>query len=305
MFFVSCAVLEHPAHENSKEMLIPFSKEDYPDTNHAFYVISNAVGTNLNAIKSQVTADAQFKLAQRSMSIIESHLELTLTNSDELSQSKSRLNSVSKSSIFANEIILVDAKSFLKGNGKYDYWAVFSISLDDVIEVTNTSVNLNLKKDFYKSSIDENFQLTIDVGQNRFLDNSNSLSVGFSNIENLVIEESKKYLGVPYVWGGKSPDVGFDCSGYVQWVLKESLDLYLPRTSPEQYSFFKNKQPKSLDEIKPADILFFNTNGTGVSHVGIAIEKDKFIHAPNSKSVIKIDDLKGYWRNSFLAGYNL
>ena len=303
MVFVSCAVLEHPAHENSKEILLPFSKKDYPDTNHSFYVISNAVGTNLNAIKSQATADAQFKLAQRAMSIIESHLELTLTNSDELSQSKSRLNSVSKSNIFANKIVLVDDKFLLKDSGKYDYWAVFSISLDDVLKVINSSVNLDLERDFYKSSIDKNFQLTVNKSKISLLDNSKTSSIAVSNIENKIIKESKKYLGVPYVWGGENPEEGFDCSGYVQWVLKESIDFYLPRTSKQQHSFFKNQKSKTITQIDSGDILFFKTIGQNVSHVAIAINKNTFIHAPNFDSSIRIDDLKGYWKDKFFEGF--
>ena len=104
-------------------------------------------------------------------------------------------------------------------------------------------------------------------------------------------------MGVPYVWGGENPEEGFDCSGYVQWVLKESIDFYLPRTSKQQHSFFKNQKSKTITQIDSGDILFFKTIGQNVSHVAIAINKNTFIHAPNVDSSIRIDDLKGYWKD--------
>ena len=299
----SCSVQQKHVEQTSKEVQLPFNKKNYPDTNESFYVISNAIGTNLNTVKSLALADAQFNLSQRAISIIESHLNSELSNANELSKSKTRLNSVSKSNVFANQIALIDSKSFIKDNGKYEYWAVFSVDLDEVTKIINKKANLNLQKDFYKSAIDKDFQLSVKEKKNSREDEVSKSTLNESDLADKIITESKKYIGVPYVWGGENPETGFDCSGYVQWVLNESLGLYIPRTSKQQYNFFKSKIAKSLKTIKSGDILFFKTISSPVSHVGIAINNKSFIHAPNSDSKIRIDELEGYWTNRFVAGY--
>lgn len=305
-FVLSCSIqkINKPSSE-ARELKLPFEKKDYPDSNKTISVISNAIGTNLNSLKSQALADAQFNIAQRSISLVQSHLKLQLSNSEELSENNSKLNSISKSNVFVNKIILKDSKFFIKENGKYEYWAVFSINLDDVIKILNIKANLNLDKDFYKSAIDKDFQLNLSKKEKKINKNTLENILKEKGLENKIVAESKKYLGVPYVWGGDNPEMGFDCSGYVQWVLNESLGLYIPRTSKQQYNYFKSKISKKLKTIKSGDILFFKTNGSEVSHVAIAIDKYKFIHAPNSRSVIKIDSLKGYWEDKFLEGFNL
>jgi len=203
--------------------------------------------------------------------------------------------------------VLVENKSFIKDNCKYDYWAVFSVSLEDVIKIINKKADLNLDKDFYKSAIDKDFKLSVEKDKSKGLikDSTYGATLSDTNINNKIIEESKKYIGVPYVWGGEDPKTGFDCSGYVQWVLKESIDLYIPRTSIQQYDFLKSKTAKGLSQIKAGDILFFKTMGSLVSHVGIALDNETFIHAPNSDSLIREDKLEGYWEDKFVSGFNL
>ena len=301
----NCAVQENKSQYTTTSLTLPFNKIDYPDNNISISVISNAKGTNLNAIKSKTLAEAQLSLGQRAISIINAHLDLELANSVELSNSKSRLNSISESSVFANKIKLIDDKSFINARGEYEYWAVFSVSIDAIVSVINNKANLNLNRDFYKSSIDKNFQLSIEDTQSKkeIYTSKNTLSNVSASVK--IVEESKRYIGVPYVWGGKNPETGFDCSGYVQWVLKEAIDLYVPRTSKQQYDFFKTKARKSLTEIKTGDLLFFKTNSTRVSHVGIAVSYNTFIHAPNSKSSIRIDNLEGYWKTKFFEGFTV
>ena len=118
----------------------------------------------------------------------------------------------------------------------------------------------------------------------------------------IFVNEAKKYIGVPYVWGGDNPSKGFDCSGYVQWVINESINILLPRTSYQQSLFLSEHQRTNFEKIIPGDILFFNTSGgTDISHVGIAIGDFKFIHAPNKNSNIKIDNLDGYWKEKLVS----
>ncbi|MGN7479599.1 C40 family peptidase [Solibacillus silvestris] len=109
---------------------------------------------------------------------------------------------------------------------------------------------------------------------------------------------SSKYLGVRYAYGGTSAS-GFDCSGYVRHVFKELGITSLDRTSSGMYS--QGKEVKKSD-LAPGDLVFFNTSGKNISHVGIYIGSGKFIHSSTSKGVIKtsIND-KYYWGNKYVG----
>jgi cell wall-associated NlpC family hydrolase len=97
--------------------------------------------------------------------------------------------------------------------------------------------------------------------------------------------------GVPYRAGGSDLH-GFDCSGLVQYVLAQS-GVAVPRIVREQYEVGTRVR---LDEIEPGDLVFFTTEGRRVSHVGIAIGGDQFVHAPNARGNVRVDSLAmGYW----------
>jgi len=111
-----------------------------------------------------------------------------------------------------------------------------------------------------------------------------------------ILAEAQKYLGAPYVAGGASPS-GFDCSGFVYYVLKQ-LGFSPYRTPASQYN---QGTAVSKNELKPGDIVFFaNTYASGISHVGIYSGNGMFIHAPNSRSTVSYSDLtSGYWANHY------
>lgn len=111
-----------------------------------------------------------------------------------------------------------------------------------------------------------------------------------------ILAEAQKYLGTPYVYGGASPS-GFDCSGFVYYVLKQ-LGFSPYRTPADQY---KHGTSVSKDNLKPGDIVFFaNTYASGISHVGIYAGNGQFIHSPNSRSTVSYSDLtSGYWANHY------
>ena len=103
------------------------------------------------------------------------------------------------------------------------------------------------------------------------------------------------FLGTPYRLGGADPATGFDCSGYVRYVLAQfSIDL--PRTVAEQYQV---GQDIAIKNLRPGDLVFFKTNGSTVSHVGFSIGSGptaEFVHAPISGGVVRIEHLdSGYW----------
>ena len=100
-------------------------------------------------------------------------------------------------------------------------------------------------------------------------------------------------LGVNYRFGGSSPDSGFDCSGMVRHVVRNALGLDLPRTAREMARI---GQRIPLDDLKPGDLVFFNTMRRAFSHVGIYLGDNRFVHAPSAGGEVRIDDLSSkYW----------
>ena len=117
-----------------------------------------------------------------------------------------------------------------------------------------------------------------------------------STLASKIIKTAKKYIGVPYKWGGTTPK-GFDCSGFMQYVFN-AHGVSIPRTSREQYNF-GTKVSKS--NLQPGDLVFFNTSGQGVSHVGLYIGDGKFIHSAASKGIVIAELFSNYWMNLYLG----
>lgn len=110
-----------------------------------------------------------------------------------------------------------------------------------------------------------------------------------------IVATAKNYLGVPYVWGGQSPS-GFDCSGFVQYVFQRH-GVSLNRTVRTQYTQGTTVSKQSL---KAGDLVFFqNTSGSGLSHIGIYIGNDQFIHASSSKGVMVSSLSNSYWLSHY------
>jgi cell wall-associated NlpC family hydrolase len=111
------------------------------------------------------------------------------------------------------------------------------------------------------------------------------------------IDQAMDLLGIRYRRGGSSPEAGFDCSGFVNHVFREGLGLILPRSSKEMS---KSGEAISRDELRPGDLVFFNTMRNAFSHVGIYLGDNQFVHAPRSGGRVRIEDLRdGYWTKRF------
>jgi cell wall-associated NlpC family hydrolase len=104
-------------------------------------------------------------------------------------------------------------------------------------------------------------------------------------------------LGVPYRRGGATENSGFDCSGFVRHLYEKSVGLVLPRRADEQASV---TEVIDRNELKPGDLVFFNTMRRTFSHVGIYVGEGKFIHSPRSGSSVRVDDMReAYWKKRF------
>jgi cell wall-associated NlpC family hydrolase len=107
------------------------------------------------------------------------------------------------------------------------------------------------------------------------------------------------FIGVRYQRGGDSADEGFDCSGFTRYIFENSVGLVLPRRAAEQ-ARDAALQAIRQDELKPGDLVFFNTMRRAFSHVGIYVGDGKFIHSPRSGSEVRIEDMRqAYWTRRF------
>ena len=114
-----------------------------------------------------------------------------------------------------------------------------------------------------------------------------------------VVQAAYAFRGSRYVMGGTSRS-GFDCSGFVRYILGATNGVALPRTATEQY-YHGSKIPDGL--LKPGDLVFFkNTYKRGISHVGIYVGGGEFVHAANSHKGVRMDHLSDRYYQSHYAG---
>jgi cell wall-associated NlpC family hydrolase len=112
-----------------------------------------------------------------------------------------------------------------------------------------------------------------------------------------VVGTALSLRGAPYRNGGSDPS-GFDCSGFVAYVFAQQ-GVYMPRTVSEQFS---QGQAVDQDALAPGDLVFFSTVAPGASHVGIAVSRDEFVHAPSSSGVVRVESLNApYWSSRFVG----
>lgn len=106
-------------------------------------------------------------------------------------------------------------------------------------------------------------------------------------------------VGTPYRYGGSSPDTGFDCSGLINYVFRESAGLTLPRTTAGLSAL---PGTTAVDALKPGDLVLFATRGKRVDHAGIYIGEGRFLHAPSSGGRVRVDALDAsYWQRAYAS----
>ena len=105
------------------------------------------------------------------------------------------------------------------------------------------------------------------------------------------------FLGVPYRRGGSSAESGFDCSGFVKAMYEQTIGLVLPRSAAQQAAA---TQTIDKTELRPGDLVFFNTMRHAFSDVGIYVGNGKFIHSPKPGAEVRVEDMGlAYWARRY------
>jgi cell wall-associated NlpC family hydrolase len=123
---------------------------------------------------------------------------------------------------------------------------------------------------------------------------------GNGDLRTELVATARRFLGVPYRWGGSDRDEGFDCSGLTMVCYRLS-GLDLPRVSRSQ---FAAGRPVPVEELRPGDLVFFATHGGGeVSHVGLYLGGGRFIHAPRTGEKVQVQELAHpFYARTFVGG---
>ena len=104
-------------------------------------------------------------------------------------------------------------------------------------------------------------------------------------------------IGIRYKWGGATPESGLDCSGLVQFVFQQVTGVTLPRSTKD---LSRIGNAVALADLRPGDLVFFNTRRLAFSHVGIYVGDNRFIHAPRRGREVELATInKSYWQNHF------
>ena len=111
------------------------------------------------------------------------------------------------------------------------------------------------------------------------------------------LDQAFEFLGIRYKRGGSTPETGFDCSGFVRHVYNESVGLLLPRSAK---AMSQEGERVDMTELKPGDLVFFNTMRRAFSHVGIYIGNGLFVHSPRAGGKVRIEDMGDkYWTRRY------
>ena len=204
--------------------------------------------------------------------------------------------------MFSRNFLALVLMFFLKNN------LLFSQNLDSIFNSIDDNFNKSIKSqeqmfnfyiddfEIWKNKIDlKTLSLNPEKAQ------KNNYSKSISNREKVILEINK-YLGIPYIWGGNNPK-GFDCSGLVQWTIKKTHGIQIPRTTKLQSLKWKEQLNLNLNLIKVGDLIYFKTSEENkISHVGIYIGNFEFIHAPNRRDNVKKSKITKFWKYRF-AGF--
>ena len=126
------------------------------------------------------------------------------------------------------------------------------------------------------------------------------LEAAKNSISDEVLSQAMSLKGIKYKYGGNSPQTGFDCSGFVNYVFNKAANVKMPRTTR---GLSRIGDTVKKQELLPGDLVFFNTRRRPFSHVGIYLGEGEFIHAPSTGSKVSVENMDtGYWKQRFNGG---
>lgn len=166
---------------------------------------------------------------------------------------------------------------------------------------TNTSSNSSESSNNYTQETEEVEEETSNESQesentssSQESEEAQDVPASSSSAVQAVLNLAYSKQGSPYVWGAEGPN-SFDCSGFTSYVFKNAVGVNLPRTSSAQSNFGTTV---SRSNLQPGDLVFFNTSGSGVSHVGIYIGNGNMIHSPSSGKSVHITSINSSYYSS-------
>jgi cell wall-associated NlpC family hydrolase len=116
-----------------------------------------------------------------------------------------------------------------------------------------------------------------------------------------MVRDALTARGIRYRWGGTSRG-GFDCSGLTRYLMARNLGITLPHSAHAQAHY---GQKIGLADLKVGDLIFFHTYRRGISHVGVYLGDNLFIHAPRTGRTVSVEPLTGYYRRRFVTARRL
>jgi cell wall-associated NlpC family hydrolase len=171
--------------------------------------------------------------------------------------------------------------------------AIFQQKLQEI----QSRVPIHMMRNSTSNAANSNFSTIFDEAISQ-LDSSSNENLRPGKAPKELVSFAKSYLNVPYVWGGTTPK-GFDCSGFTKYVMNE-YGIDIRRVSQDQV---KDGTYVPKEYLSVGDLVFFDTKGNGISHVGIYIGSGDFIHASSGAKKVTISSLdEGFYADTYVTG---
>lgn len=144
---------------------------------------------------------------------------------------------------------------------------------------------------------DKRWQNAYSYSQEQVMQSQSGVSGSWSEKVEEIMIRALSLTGVNYRYGGRSPETGFDCSGFVQYVFMNAAQIVLP---PSARTISEMGNTVKREDLQPGDLVFFNTLKSAFSHVGIYVGNNQFIHAPRAGAKVRIENMdERYWNSRY------
>ncbi len=146
-------------------------------------------------------------------------------------------------------------------------------------------------------SDDKRWQNAYSYSQEQVVESESAIAGSWSEKVEEIMIRALSLTGVDYKYGGRSPETGFDCSGFVQYVFKHAAQISLP---PSARTISEMGNAVKREDLQPGDLVFFNTLRSAFSHVGIYVGNNQFIHAPRAGAKVRVENMdERYWSTRY------